>query len=250
MKRLASLCLSLLMILILLPVLPAQNAAAADYSEDSVRAAMLALESRYPEGTPFGNNSFYAWHGGIFSGGYGCAGFAFMLSDAAFGSLPARKYYDYSQIRVGDILRINNDGHSVIVLYVNANSVTVAEGNFNGKVHWRREIPMSTIKSKETVYAMTRYPETQQTTTPQPQARGDLNGDSGISAEDAQIVLVAYVQAIAGQAHGLSQAQIRCADVDSNGSVDVADAQYILLYYAENILAGRNYAWDYIISRK
>ena len=143
MKRLASFCISILMLLILLP---SQSAAAADLSEESVRAAMLAMEKQYPEGTPFNNSNFYQWKGGIFSGGYGCAGFAFMLSDAAFGSLPARKYYDYSKIRVGDILRLNNDGHSVIVLYVNADSVTVAEGNFNGKVHWRREISMSTIR--------------------------------------------------------------------------------------------------------
>ena len=249
MKRLASICLSLLMILILLPAGAEQKAAAADLSEAGVRAAMLALEARYPEGTPFDNSSFYAWQGGIFSGGYGCAGFAFMLSDAAFGSLPARKYYDYSKIRVGDILRINNDTHSVIVLYVNADSVTVAEGNYNRKVHWRREIPMSTIKSKETVYAMTRYPESQQTEPPA-LAKGDLSGDSGISAEDAQIVLQAYVRSLAGKSAGLTQAQLRCADVDGNGIVDVADAQHILRYYAENVLAGRNFSWEYIISKQ
>ena len=65
-------------------------AATPDLSETAVRNAMLALKASYPEGTPYTNNNYYAWHGGLYSGGYGCAGFAFMLSDAAFGTLPAR----------------------------------------------------------------------------------------------------------------------------------------------------------------
>lgn len=239
MKRLASFCISILMLLILLP---SQSAAAADLSEESVRAAMLAMEKQYPEGTPFDNGNYYAWKGGIFSGGYGCAGFAFMLSDAAFGSLPARKYYDYSKIRVGDILRLNNDSHSVIVLYVNADSVTVAEGNYNRKVHWRREISMSTIRNGQTAYAMTRYPEAAPA-----QAKGDLNGDSAISAEDAQIVLNAYVRTISGFSSGLTQPQLAVADIDGNGSTDVSDAQYILRYYVENTLSGRSWSWERII---
>lgn len=239
MKRLASFCISILMLLILLP---SQSAAAADLSEESVRAAMLAMEKQYPEGTPFNNSNFYQWKGGIFSVGYGCAGFAFMLSDAAFGSLPARKYYDYNKIRVGDILRLNNDGHSVIVLYVNSDSVTVAEGNYNGKVHWRREISMATIRNGQTTYAMTRYPEAAPT-----QAKGDLNGDSAISAEDAQIVLNAYVRTISGYSSGLTQAQLAGADINGNGAADVSDAQYILRYYVENTLSGRSFSWERII---
>ena len=43
----------------------------------------------------------------------GCVAFAFILSDAAFGSLPARMYaageFTYEDIKVGDILRVRND---------------------------------------------------------------------------------------------------------------------------------------------
>ena len=242
MKRLASLCISLLMLVILFP---AQRAAAAELSEESVRAAMLALKAQYPEGTRFDNSNSYAWKGGFFSRGYGCAGFAFILSDAAFGSLPARKYYDYSQIRVGDILRVNNDGHSVIVLYVNADSVTVAEGNFNGKVHWGREIKMSEIRNGQTTYALTRYPES----APAEQGKGDLNGDAAITVEDSQLALNAYVQIMIGMPSGLSQTQLTCADVDGNSIFDVLDAQFILRYYTENTLAGRNLSWADIIKK-
>lgn len=123
---------------------------------------IIALESKYPDGTPWSNNNYYAWKGGTYSGGYGCAGFAFMLSDAAFGSKKAVKHRNKSNIRVGDILRLNNDGHSVIVLEVRENSVIVAEGNIsiNGgtpQVLWGREIPKTDICRYSGDYIMTRW---------------------------------------------------------------------------------------------
>ena len=105
---------------------------------------------------PYNDNS-YAWKGGIYSEGYGCAGFAFMLSDAAFGELPARQT-DVSNPKVGDILRINNDSHSVVILEVRDDCVVVAEGNFNESVYWGREIPLSVVNAPGT-YIITRYPE-------------------------------------------------------------------------------------------
>lgn len=241
MKRMLSLWISVMMILILIPAVPSARAAAADLSEESVRAAMLAMKAQYPEGTPFGNDVFKSWKGGIYGGGFGCAGFAFMLSDAAFGSLPARKYYDYTQVRVGDILRLNNDSHSVIVLSINADSFTIAEGNFNSKVHWGRELKKSEVMNGTTTYALTRYPESA--------GKGDINGDSAISADDAQIVLRAYVRRISGRAAGLTQAQISAADVDSNGIADLEDAQYILRYYVLNGISHRNVPWSAIIKK-
>ena len=121
----------------------------------TVYNAMIELQSSYPEGTPWTNDYYYGWHGGIYSGGFGCVGFAFMLSDAAFGSARARIYYDASSVRVGDIVRINGDTHSVIVLEVRSDSVIVAEGNFNYSVHWGREISMDSLANAD--YFITRY---------------------------------------------------------------------------------------------
>jgi hypothetical protein len=115
---------------------------------------MIALKSTYPDGTPWDNSVYYGWKGGIYSGGYGCAGFAFMLSDAAFGDAPAKKVYDTSNIRVGDILRINNDTHSVIVLSRNGDTLTIAEGNYNSSVHWGRTL---SISGTGIDYILTRY---------------------------------------------------------------------------------------------
>lgn len=123
--------------------------------------SMVALKAKYPEGTRYTNANSYVWHAipGVTYTGYGCAGFAFMLSDAAFGDLPARKVTGFTleDVRVGDILRINNDTHSVIVLEVRSNSVIIAEGNYNSSVHWGRELPRSTVESANYMY--TRYPD-------------------------------------------------------------------------------------------
>lgn len=129
-----------------------------ELSEKQVYANMIAMKSKYPEGMKWTNDNYYAWKGGIYSGGYGCAGFAFAISDAAFGSRPARQHTDFSNIRVGDIVRMNNNGHSVIVLEIKNDGVIVAEGNYNSSVHWGRAISFSDIRNTGT-YVMTRYPQ-------------------------------------------------------------------------------------------
>ena len=153
------------------------NSAAADnngaLSYQEVYNKMFAMKTEYPEGMTWNNfepygtkgnlGAHYEWDGGKILGnvnkGVGCAAFAFILSDKAFGTLPARVVYDikYEKVNVGDILRINNNSHSVIVLQKTDAGVIVAEGNYNGTVHWGRAL------SKEEVlranFIVTRYPE-------------------------------------------------------------------------------------------
>lgn len=129
-----------------------------ELSAKRIYAKMIAMKSKYPEGMKWTNDNYYAWQGGIYTGGYGCFGFACAISDAAFGSLPARQHTDFSAIRVGDIVRMNYDTHSVIVLEIKETAVIVAEGNYNSSVHWGREISFSDIYKTGT-YVLTRYPE-------------------------------------------------------------------------------------------
>ena len=106
-------------------------------------AAMIALKDQdaYKEGTTWTNDEpysdskgYYHWKGGTLDGvnisAVGCVAFAFILSDAAFGNLPARMYaaggFSYEDIKAGDILRVSNDAHTVIVLEVNEAGVVVA----------------------------------------------------------------------------------------------------------------------------
>ena len=145
-----------------------------------VYAAMIALKEQdaYKEGTDWTNDEpysdskgYYHWKGGPIDGvnisAVGCVAFAFILSDAAFGSLPARMYakgeFAFENIKVGDILRVNNDAHTVIVLEVSDAGVVVAEGNIStgdhqGKVHWGRAISKEVVMSSASHY-ITRYPE-------------------------------------------------------------------------------------------
>lgn len=151
--RLTAALLALLMLLSLLTTL-----ACAAPSESAVSAAMIALKSQYPEGMSWTNDNEYGWRGGIFDLGYGCSGFAFILSDAAFGDLPARMVTDftYADVRVGDILRINNDTHSVVVLEKHSDHAVIAEGNYNRSIHWGRKLSKSVVESAD--YILTRYP--------------------------------------------------------------------------------------------
>lgn len=159
-RRTAAL-LVLLMFLSMLTTL----ALASTPTEPEAYNAMIAIKSKYPEGMRWTNDNEYAWKGGIFSVGYGCAGFAFILSDAAFGELPARMVSDftYADIRVGDILRINNDTHSVIVLEKHSDHVVIAEGNYNRSIHWGRKLDRTSVEQAN--YILTRYPEN---TAPEP----------------------------------------------------------------------------------
>ena len=132
------------------------------YDEDRIYNAIIALKAKYPQGYRWTNNDKYTWgpsvamglgYGG-FTGG-GCVAFAMIASDAAFGNIPAYEFKDKNEIRVGDILRIDNDNHSVIVLKKNGDSqYTIAEGNYNSSINWGRVI---NIDTSGFVYGYTRY---------------------------------------------------------------------------------------------
>ena len=134
--------------------------------------AMTAMKGELYEGMPWTNfqpygdegewGKYYRFQGGQVKGaslGVGCAAFVFLLSDEAFGDLPARTIdkggFKYEDVKVGDILRVNNS-HFVIVLRVNSSGVTVAEGNYNKSVHWGRVMSKSEVLNAN--FIVTRYP--------------------------------------------------------------------------------------------
>ncbi len=138
-----------------------------------VYEAMVGLKDQYPEGMtwtnfePYGSRgelgASYVWKGGKVYGansGVGCAAFAFILSDTAFGDLPARVIengsFTFADVKAGDILRINGGSHSVIVLQKSAGGVIIAEANYNKTVHWGRA--MSEAEVLTASYMITRYP--------------------------------------------------------------------------------------------
>lgn len=128
----------------------------ASITEESVYQTIMALKAQYPEGMHYTNDDSY-YCKGLNIKGYGCAAFAFICSDAAFGDLPGRTHRNFDQIRVGDILRVAHNSHSVVVLEKRADSVIVTEGNFNSSIHWGREITRQELEQGSFV-ATTRYP--------------------------------------------------------------------------------------------
>ena len=110
-----------------------------EVTQEQAYAAITALRSQYPEGMTWNSDSHY-YSEALNYGGFGCAGFALIASDAAFGDNPVSYYYDLAYVRVGDILSVNYGMHYVVVLEVRPDGVVVTEGNYNDTIHWGRFI--------------------------------------------------------------------------------------------------------------
>ncbi len=129
-------------------------------TEKEAYEKIINMKSQYPEGRAWNNGHYYSWKGGTYGAG-GCMGFAMLLSDAAFDSLPARdikatasRKIQISDLHVGDILRL--PGHSVIVLETHPDHIIIAEGNWERRVHWGRKITAAQVSRAQ--YYTTRYP--------------------------------------------------------------------------------------------
>ncbi len=73
-----------------------------------------------------------------------CLGFANMLSDMVFGKdADVRIYYDYDEIKIGDLARINNNMHTVFIIDKTDDYIVVAECNADYRtcrINWGRKI--------------------------------------------------------------------------------------------------------------
>ena len=163
-KRVLSIVLALCLCMTVIPEACAEEAVP---SPQEVYDILIAFREKdgYTEGTAWTNETHpnYKWNGGTAGGiasiGAGCVAFAYELSDAAFGNLPARMYSSVKlpEVKPGDILRVNGGAHTVIVLQVNDAGVVVAEGNLSGKVHWGRGMSKAEVEAAS--HYITRYPE-------------------------------------------------------------------------------------------
>lgn len=128
-----------------------------EIAEDNVRELIESLKNTYPQGMRWTNDNYYH-SDALYRGGYGCEGFALICSDVAFGDLPIRKTHsNFDEIRAGDMIRMNNDTHTVVVLQKKENSIIIAEGNYNSSINWGREISRQTLENGNFT-VRTRYP--------------------------------------------------------------------------------------------
>lgn len=116
----------------------------------------MSFQSKYPDRSPFGYDREYKNNLGT-TWATACDAFAWELSDAAFGYAPAYEHNNLDDIHVGDFVytHFNSDspnGHVAIVLKVNDDSVTIAEGNAGGEARWFNDFPKKYIESIGTRY--------------------------------------------------------------------------------------------------
>ncbi|MBQ8515060.1 MAG: Ig-like domain-containing protein [Ruminococcus sp.] len=247
------------------PLSVTQASITVPYSCQTVYDSITALEESYPNGTAWTNSNIYNWNGGYLSGGGGCVAFAFILSDAAFGTLPAIPSFTFEpeNLRVGDVIRY--DYHSFIILEVKESSVIIAEGNINSQVLWGREISFDTISASSNFeHHLTRYPEefTFQSSTTALEAGETMaaplisrdavsltwtSSNPGAAQVDAngQITAIGAGTTVITAASGTHSESFTVSvtggtpammkgDVDLNGIVNISDATEALTIYAKH----------------
>ena len=111
-------------------------------------------EKSRPDYTYYENGRALAWT---------CHGFANKLAYYCFGSSMYTggggwaKSWDSSSFNAGDIVRVNNDGHTIFITYVDGNTIKYAEGNYSddkkgyySAVRWDVTTSLSSLQSKFT----------------------------------------------------------------------------------------------------
>lgn len=133
---------------------------------------LMQIKAEYPTGTPWGDDKTWesenyciklsngTIHYAAFSG---CAAFTQMCQDRIFGNysengLTVRHHTDFDAIKVGDEVAEYGGSHFVIVVEKKADSIIVAEGNFNDEVRWGREVSRSEFENNN-YRVNTVYPE-------------------------------------------------------------------------------------------
>ena len=105
----------------------------------SPNTILSEYENAYPTGTKWTNNYYYECQNkDIYRGGYGCAGFAYMLSDAIYKNAHTIMTDDVYQIVPYSVVELYGNQHTAFVLSVNkeAGEICVCEANVNGTIVW------------------------------------------------------------------------------------------------------------------
>ena len=123
---------------------------------ENVTELIYSLKSKYPEGMP--SDDELGFEVGDDAWVSACAAFGLMVDKDIFGDYDSYSngYYSpeydtiefgkqlFNTIRPGDNLRLNGY-HTVVVIERNANSLKIVEGNYDGKVHWGRNISLNSF---------------------------------------------------------------------------------------------------------
>ena len=121
-------------------------------SEAEFSAKIGELKNKYPYGstpdyTYYENGTALAWtcHGFANKLAYYCFGCSIYSGDGGYS-----KSWDSSSFNAGDIVRVNNDGHTIFITYAVDDTIKYAEGNYDGYVRWDVTISKSDLQSRFT----------------------------------------------------------------------------------------------------
>lgn len=139
------------------PSTPAPSAV----TEESVRAALDALKTRYPHGS-----TYPAPYHSTSNGPYGavnsnCAGWAILCSDAAFGNLPWRKMdFRWEDVRGGDLIQYDNNmgSHVIVVRDKTDEWIYFTDSNPSHMVYWIGGYTREWLEQRSGLVLYTRYP--------------------------------------------------------------------------------------------
>ena len=151
------------------PALSAETVTGPDHklTEAEAYEKLLALRTTFPEGMAYSSKNHYCSNVTVMidestslsEHGHGCSAFAYYASDLLFGYDSAR-YTDFGKVKISSLMVgdcIRTPGHEMVVLEVYSDCVIVAEGNYDGQMHWGRKISAAEIARD---YArITRYPK-------------------------------------------------------------------------------------------
>ena len=142
-------------------------------TDENILEILAELEKEYPDGTPWGEDKYYASPKLGYGGG--CIAWAYMVSDRIFGEDTAyQTHTNIDNIRIGDVVWIrskdNPANQHYFVVASNIETVVVpnvgsyerfssSDGNSNGKVSWSPNSRyIHTLKNNYTFTIYTRYP--------------------------------------------------------------------------------------------
>ena len=138
--------LGLIIIIIILASVAGADVCSDQYSDESLYSKMIAKKEEYPEGMRWTYDNCYSSR--YIGGGCGCTGFAYLLSDVCFVEIKTKKLDLCSDFKVGDVVRIKANTHSIIILKIDTSNekITIDEGNYANTIHWGRTFKISSLK--------------------------------------------------------------------------------------------------------
>ena len=131
--------------------------------EEEAYRRIIALKEEYPTWSVWDGYSKYnapwdSYHRG-YGSAYACNGFAYMVSNAAFGTYWGeiktleKGTFTIEDVRVGDL--VYETGHVSVVLEVFDDHISTVGGNGGGKVYWYGYMDRDYLESS--CYIETRY---------------------------------------------------------------------------------------------